>query len=82
MLGRTGFGLFTFGIALRWGDSGVCLEPSVGSVPYDTEIEARRAAFEELIAMLETGRGAVKNQQQRLLLTAVKHRDRDRGPFG
>ena len=52
LLGRTGCGLFTFGVAARWGEGGTCLESSVGSVPFDTEIEAMKAAFKELIAWL------------------------------
>jgi hypothetical protein len=80
LLGRTGSGLFAVGIAARWGEGGTCLEPSVGSVPYDTETAARRAAFKELIAWLECrGKG---DQQRRLLLAAAKEKDRDRGLFG
>ena len=51
-------------------------------MPYDTEIEARRAAFKELSAWLQSGRGAEKNQLRGLLLAAVKERDKERGLFG
>src|SRR5258708_3265525 len=47
LIARTGNGLFTCGVAARWGDGSTCLEPSVGSVPYDTEFDARKAAFKE-----------------------------------
>ena len=82
LIARMGSGLCTFGIVARWGEGGGCLKPSIGSVPYDTEIEARRAASKELIAWLQSGRGAEKNQQRQLLLAAVKERDRERGLFG
>ena len=39
LIARTGSGLFATGIAARWGDGGTLHEPSVGSVPYDTEPE-------------------------------------------
>ena len=81
LIARTGSGLFASGYAARWGDGGTSLEPSVGSVPFDTEFAARRAAFKELIAALETGRGAAKHQQRQLLLAAVKQRNRERGLF-
>jgi hypothetical protein len=67
---------------LRWGDGGTCMEPSVGSVPYETEPEARRAVYRELIETLEAGRGAARDQQRQLLLAAVKKKDRERGLFG
>jgi hypothetical protein len=78
----SGYGLVTYGIAARWGDGSICLEPGVGSVPFDTEFAARRAAFRDLIASLEAGRGAAKHQQRQLLLAEVKERDRERGLFG
>jgi hypothetical protein len=82
LIARTGSGLYASGIFVRWGNGSACMEPSVGSVPYDTEPEARRAAFRELIETLEAGRGAAKDQQRMLLLAAVKQKDRERGLFG
>jgi hypothetical protein len=82
LIARTGSGLFASGILARWGNGGTCMEPSVGSVPYDTEPEARRAAYRELIETLQAGRRAAQDQQRMLLLEAVKKKDRDRGLFG
>ena len=58
------------------------MEPSVGSVPYASEVEARRAAYRELIETLQAGRNAARDQQRMLLLAAVKKKDRERGLFG
>jgi hypothetical protein len=44
-------------------------------------LEARRAAYRELIETLQAGRNAARDQQ-RMLLAAVKQKDRDRGLFG
>ena len=82
LIARTGSGLCTFGVAARWGDGGTRHEPTVGSVPFDSEFEARRAAYKELVATLEAGRGAARHQQRQLLLAAVKERDQQRGLFG
>ena len=82
LIARTGCGLFTIGVQARWGDGGTILEPSIGSVPFDTVMEARRAAYKELIATLEAGRGAARHQQRQLLLAAVKERETQRGLFG
>jgi hypothetical protein len=82
LLARTGSGLFAAGIAARWGDGSIVHEPSVGSVPYDTEPEARRAAYQELIETLQGSRGRAGRPQRLLLLEAVKEKDRERGLFG
>ncbi len=82
LIARTGSGLFATGIAARWGEGGIVHEPSVGSVPYDTEPEARRAAYKELIETLQAARQAAGRQQRALLLEAVKEKDRERGLFG
>ena len=82
LIARTGSGLYASGYAARWGNGGTHLEQSVGAVPYDTEFEARKAAYRELIAALQPGRAAAKNQQRTLLLAAVKQKDRERGLFG
>jgi hypothetical protein len=79
---RTGSGLFAIGIAARWGDGGTLHEPSVGSVPYDTEPEARKAAYRELIETLQARRGPAGRQQRTLLAEAVRQADRERGLFG
>src|SRR5688572_24031738 len=57
LIARTGSGLFASGVMARWGNGGTCMEPGVGSVPYDTEPEARRAAYRELIQTLEAAGG-------------------------
>jgi hypothetical protein len=77
-----GIGLVTYGIAARWGEGGILLEPSVGSVPFDTETEAWQAAYRELASWIETGRGAARDQQRMLLLQEVKEREREWGLFG
>jgi hypothetical protein len=82
LIARTGSGLYASGYAARWGGAGAHLEPSVGSVPYDTEYDARRAAYRDLIDTLQAGRGAARDQQRMLLLAAVKQKDRERGLFG
>jgi hypothetical protein len=82
LIARTGSGLFASGIMARWGNGGTCVEPSVGSVPYDTELDARKAAMRELIETLQAGRHAAEDQQRMLLLAAVKAKDRERGLFG
>lgn len=82
LIARTGSGLYACGVMARWGDGGTTMEPTVGTVPFDTEAEAKRWAFKELIEWLQVGRGAAKHQQRQLLLAAVKDRDRQRGLFG
>jgi hypothetical protein len=57
------------------------MELSVGSVPYDTEPEARRAAYRELIETLDAGRNAARDRQ-RMVLVAVRKKDQERGLFG
>jgi hypothetical protein len=54
----------------------------VGSIPYGTEPEARRAAFRELIETLQGLRRAAGRQQRMLLVEPVKQKDRERGLFG
>jgi hypothetical protein len=81
LIARTGSGLFASGFAARWGDGGTLHEPSVGSVPFDTEPQARRAAMKDLIQTLQ-GRGTRRPQQRQLLLEAVVERDKGRGLFG
>jgi hypothetical protein len=82
LIARTGSGLFATGVAARWGEGGTLHEPSVGSIPYDTEPEARRAAFRELIETLQARRASAGRQQRMLLLEAVRQKDRERGLFG
>jgi hypothetical protein len=82
LIAETGSGLFTYGVEARWGDGRTKMEPSVMSVPFDTEHEARRAAMKELIETLQAGRHAARDQQRMLLLAEVKKKDRERGLFG
>jgi hypothetical protein len=53
---------------------------------YDTETDARRAAYGELIETLQARRGPAGRQQRALLVEAVKQKDREkdreRGLFG
>jgi hypothetical protein len=78
LIARTGSGLFASGFAARWGDGSTIMAPSVGSVPFDGPLEARRAAFRDLFDTLSLG---AKSQERQLLLQAVKERERGRGLF-
>jgi hypothetical protein len=62
------------GYAARWGEGGCHMEPSVMSVPYDGEPQARKA---DLVSTLEAGRHRTDKRES--LLEAMRARRRGAG---
>lgn len=79
LIARTGSGLFASGHAARWQGGSSLMPPSILSVPFDSEPEARRAALKRLIEDLGAGR---QTGEREALLGAVRDRERSAGLFG